>query len=182
MVDVEKLLAAIEETERIARAACDERAPATGEHWRWEYAYVHDPRVDQLVDIEACNVYLGDDAGETCANVSLRSVEEYPTRTMVGSLPHFAIMETGGQKVGPARHIARNDPAAVLRRCAQDRLMVEAAQRHTEGHPGEHTNEEDPYDSCELCVEWNETALPERVLDYLARGYGISVGEETTGE
>jgi hypothetical protein len=121
---VSRLLGAIEETVRFAREGCDPRAPDTGEHWQWAYAYVHDPRVDQPVSLDACREVLGDDSDSGAYEVYLSSIEEYPA-TSVGSLPTFAVSSAHEVKVGAARHIVRNDPSAVLRRCEADRRQVE---------------------------------------------------------
>ena len=83
-----------------------------------------------------------------------------------------------------AEHIALNDPAAVLRRCAADRKILDLVRRGIAGHPGPCVNDDDqdpadytPRDSCERHIEWSKTAImdpavQQLVLDALAEGYG----------
>lgn len=73
--------------------------------------------------------------------------------------------------VSPAfrTHIALNDPASILRRCAADRkLLVEHRQLSL---PPDVV-----YDECRLCGESNE-AWPCPTLVILAEGYGWTEGE-----
>lgn len=115
-----RLLDAIGETERIARLACGREQPytGTGEHWRWEYAGLHDDRADSPVPLDTTGAMIAEGGA-----VGLRSVEQYPTSS-VGPLPNMAF-EASEVGVGVAAHILRHDPASVLRRCAADRKIVE---------------------------------------------------------
>lgn len=104
-----RLLAAIEETERVARAATD--GPWTAYATRGVFAGVLDR-----------DWVAGTDPAE-------------------------------------AEHIARHDPAAVLRRCEADRRIVEY---------------------CEMTLtdklsEAPESCMADSVLEYLADGYGLEV-------
>lgn len=106
------LHARIDEDERIAKEACHESA--NGEHWQWENS-----DTDEVVDLTTSDEYL-----ENAGQVSLRSKEEYPTKT-VGPLPHFAVPSSEEQQVGPARHIARWDPARVLAEVRAKRTLLD---------------------------------------------------------
>ena len=131
-MDVEKLLAAIEETERIAR----ETAEAGGLEW------THVP-----CDNQQCSGHI----------TSPRD------RYLIACYPY----EGGGMDKQLGEHIAHNDPAAVLRRCAADRNtvgMCEAAMRQFER--GE--------------TDSSGYTLAMMVLCHLHEAYGISVEEETT--
>lgn len=78
---------------------------------------------------------------------------------------------TGRQAEAIAEHIAYNDPAAVLRRCAADKALVAL-------HPQEST---DRRWECELCGPEGQNidcTYPCDTLRLLATGYGISVEEE----
>lgn len=153
------LLEAIEARERIAEAARltvydenDGLVPGSGE-WEAELSPLyHSPRV--------CRAENGEE---------------------IASAVDCYYSEHGVMEKAAISHIARNDPAAVLRRCAQDRLMVEAVRRGIAGHPEPCVNYEgqDPkdytgWDSCERHLQWAPTTLPVGVLDYLARGYDIT--------
>lgn len=94
---------------------------------------------------------------------------------------------TGRQAEAIAEHIALNDPAAVLRRCAADKRVLE---RHNKPEPM------DPFQvrvwrfevKCGHCSWTCYTDCEDMVkfpcpdLVDLADRYGISVEEETTGE
>lgn len=87
----------------------------------------------------------------------------------------LVMRSTGRQAEAIAEHIAHNDPAAVLRRCAVDKALVAL-------HPQEST---DRRWECELCGPEGQNidcTYPCDTLRLLARGYGIPVEEETTGE
>ncbi|WP_371053639.1 DUF6221 family protein [Rhodococcus gordoniae] len=105
MTIVEFLEARIAEDEAIAREAIDPDRPGT--HWKWE----------------APDDY-GDDPE---APLWLRTVEEFPTTSGVGDLPAFPVgydFMASPSSRGMA-HIARHDPARVLRQCAALRGLVE---------------------------------------------------------
>lgn len=122
---VVRLQAAIDEVEKVARAASgdwEREGPATGEHWQWVRSGHYDPLCDQPVDLD-----VEEPADEFIADgnpVSLRSVERYPT-TSVGPLPHFVVNGEGETARAPARHIVLHDPAAVLRLCQSHRDLIE---------------------------------------------------------
>jgi uncharacterized protein DUF6221 len=127
------LKARLDEDEHAARAACGTRGHLgadTGEHWRWEHAHHLDPLVDTPVDIEADtaadNEFIGDGR-----QVDLRSIEEYPFRALPGSGPHVAL--TGTEEVAPgvALHVARHDPARVLRGVEAKRRIVQDYEQYT---------------------------------------------------
>jgi hypothetical protein len=105
------LLARIADDEAAAEAAIDPDRPGT--HWHW---------VMDANDTPVAHGHLqrAQDDGES---VSLRTVEEYPTRNG-WSLPHFVVQSgevhgTGGE------HIARWDPARVLAECEAKRRIVD---------------------------------------------------------
>jgi hypothetical protein len=124
------LLARYDEIEQVARAAC-KRGEEHGvvEHWQWVTT-----ATDQPVPAHD----LAEAMQHQCLSLSLRSVEEFPTRS-VGPLPSFAIHEVEEAHIGALAHIAMHDPAAVLRDIAAKRAIVEfwsIAYRRPEDDPG----------------------------------------------
>jgi hypothetical protein len=110
----EFLLARIAEDEAAARAAIDPDRPGT--HWRWVMDATDTPVADG-------HLQGAQDDGES---VSLRTVEEYPTRNG-WSLPHF-VVQSGEVHGAGGEHIARWDPARVLAECeAKRRIIAEVA-------------------------------------------------------
>jgi uncharacterized protein DUF6221 len=114
------LAARLEEDERIAMAATgqDWGQPAERpEHWRWECA-----EDDKPVDVDLA-IASGQEILEHGDHyrIGLRSTEEYPSS--VGPLSHLII---DGEEIRPqdARHIARHDPARVLREVAAGRQLL----------------------------------------------------------
>ena len=103
---VEFLRARLDEDEAVARAAIDEDRPAV--HWMWE-------QVD----------------GEPGDPLWLRTVEEFPTISGVGDLPAFPLGYDVlvGESLPAMPHIARHDPARVLREVEAKRDAVRAAER-----------------------------------------------------
>ncbi|WP_067891250.1 DUF6221 family protein [Nocardia vaccinii] len=102
--------ARLAEDEQIARSAIDPERP--GMHWCWE-----DGERDPLqpgVEVEGLDTHP----------ISLRTVEEYPTRS-VGPLPAFILAQVEARQQGGLWHIARHDPARVLRQCAAMRKVFE---------------------------------------------------------
>lgn len=91
----------------------------------------------------------------------------------------FTQARRSGQTV-MAEYFTRNDPAAVLRRCAVDRKLLEL-------HAQVPTHEGSTKTGCKLCL-WEYSwgcDVQEGICDtvkIVAEGYGISVEEETTGE
>lgn len=125
---VARLRAAIDETERIARA-CE---PGVDFHAS------EDPTKPGTFDAEA-----------------------YES----GSLGNF--VQVGQADVPFVAHIVRHDPAAVLRRCAADRKILDmwVIDRHgdlTAEVPGE-----------TICDDWCVRVIGEHTLAILAEGYGI---------
>ena len=103
----------------------DHPVPEGGAHWQWVVA-----GDDEVVtpDPEATD-HVGDDAEGYGRDVSLRSVEEYPVRSMPGrTLPQFAIHTA--EEVLPAvgGHIIRHDPARVLAEVAAKRALLAALE------------------------------------------------------
>jgi hypothetical protein len=94
------------------------------------------------------------------------------------------VADCGPANVYPAQHMARHDPASVLRGCAADRKELAAVQRRIDGHPGPCVNVEgddpeefpyDPHDSCALHIKWNKTTLSPYALVFMAERYGLEV-------
>jgi hypothetical protein len=97
----------------------------------------------------------------------LRSVEEYPT-DMPYSLPTFIISTAEEVNTTAAGHIARHDPARVLREVAAKRAILTAVEKYLDPHPGQPcTNEDDQYDSCDLHTAATGRVSPD-VLPLLA--------------
>jgi hypothetical protein len=159
----DRLLEVIDETERIARSAGHDDAPATGEHWHWVHGYRHCSKYMLPVDMTV-NEYLGEDVEDGGA-VDLTSVEEYrwlpyPGR-VAGASPHWVVhVDEAGQEVGPARHIARHDPAAIIRRCEADRQMI---RLHATTDAGE----------CGICMDGRKGFCSTMLLLFSA--YGVEV-------
>lgn len=108
----EFLLARIAEDEAAARAAIDPDRPGT--HWHWVMDANDTP-------VRHGHLQRAQDDGES---VSLRTVEEYPTRSGVGPLPHFVVQSGDVHGIG-GEHIARWDPARVLAECDAKRRIIE---------------------------------------------------------
>ncbi|WP_280317280.1 DUF6221 family protein [Nocardia wallacei] len=109
MTIVEFIEARIAEDEQIAQSAIDPERPGT--HWCWE-----DGKRDPLQP--------GNEPEELDTQaISLRTVEEYPTRS-VGPLPAFILCQVEARLPGGLWHIARHDPERVLRQCAAMRNVV----------------------------------------------------------
>lgn len=138
---VSRLLAAIEEAERIAQDTAD----VAGPDWHSEPC-----------DSDQCEGHI-------------RSERK-------GDLIACQPYEGGGMAaipIGP--HIARNDPDAVLRRCAADRELVEKYREivaESDRVIERGYAEPDEMVSERLAFEW--------VIKNRAASYGISVEEETT--
>jgi hypothetical protein len=122
------LRARLEEDERIAVAASGgivavSQWSGRPEEWRWECC----------TDDTPLDVDLAIAGGEETLDhadhyrVGLRSVQQYPT-TSVGPLSHLVI---DGEEVRPqdARHVARYDPARVLREVEAKRAIVADYQK-----------------------------------------------------
>lgn len=67
--------------------------------------------------------------------------------------------------------------------CDAKRRVIEAVRRREGGHPGHHANwpaqaveDHDEYDSCALCIRWNETTLDPYALKLLALPYAHRPG------
>lgn len=115
----------LEEDERVAMAASSEYSrPATvAEHWRWACTEDDQP-VDPDLAIASGQEFLGH--GDDHIRAGLRSIEAYPS--IVGPLLHLVI---DGEEVTPqvARHLARFDPARVLRDVAAKRAVITRYER-----------------------------------------------------
>lgn len=75
-------------------------------------------------------------------------------------------------------HIARHDPAAVLRRCVADRKILEEHKPQGGGHSGHYACEGCGYDGADYCSE----PVTEHVNDCptllaLAEGYGLTADQ-----
>lgn len=141
MVDAEKLLAAITETERIAR-------DCAGAPW-----------VDDVPGM---------------VHVDPAAVRE--NKQALGRLGYIAHTDNSPAGDVYRAHIARHDPAAVLRRCAADRRTVErhstirdAVFSTSPGKPGVWLPK---------CFYCNKRAPCDDLTDMMDR-YGISTEEET---
>lgn len=112
MTVTEFLLARVAEDEAAARAAIDPERPGT--HWQW-------------VTNETDTVVEHGDLREAMnhQDVSLRTVEEFPTKSGVGDLPAFLVSPVEEMEPGAGEHIARHDPARVLAECAAKRAIIE---------------------------------------------------------
>ena len=104
MTIVEFIEARIAEDDAVAREAIDPARPGT--HWEWAAPdYDPDPTSPRW----------------------LRTVEEFPTTSGVGDLPGFPLgadCQVSEPRRGMA-HVARHDPARVLRQCAALRALIE---------------------------------------------------------
>lgn len=106
----------LDEDEQWAREAsrCRDNYTEGGEHWRWEC-----PETDQPIPLDpTAGEFLHD-----AMQVSLRSSEDYPYQNIPGGGPHLAL---SADEVGMAvaGHIARHDPARVLREVVAIRQVV----------------------------------------------------------
>lgn len=113
---IEFLTARLDEDEQIAKEASradgDSYTP-TGEHWQWE-----DDETDEVLVLDpVLDEYVGDGMG-----VGLRSAEMYPS--CVGPLPHLVISGAEEVRTMVGLHVARHDPARVLREVAAKRAIV----------------------------------------------------------
>lgn len=135
------LLARIEEEQQLARVACT-RGQGQPEHWQWVATETDEPVPD--TDL---NKAIEDQ------NLSLRSVEEYPTVT--GMLSSFAIHEI--DEITPALpHIAHWDPARVLAECETKRRIIELPARNHECSTYDHHGE---IDHCTWVIDDCSTLL-----------------------
>ncbi|MFI7191447.1 DUF6221 family protein [Nocardia nova] len=121
MTIVEFIEARLAEDEQIAQSAIDPERPGT--HWCWE-----DGERNPLqpgVEVEGLDTRA----------ISLRTVEEYPTRH-VGPLPAFILCQVEARQQGGLWHIARHDPARVLRQCAALRWTLDLIKGNWEDNLG----------------------------------------------
>lgn len=108
MTIVEFLEARIAEDEAIAREAIVPHRPGT--HWVWE---------------------APDDDGDPESPRWLRTVEEFPTTSGVGDLPGLPLgSDCMASPSAAMPHIARHDPARVLRQCEAMRAIVGDYKRY----------------------------------------------------
>jgi hypothetical protein len=116
-----RLRVALDESEAWARAASQTSAPGTpsGEHWQWECSHCDAPiTINPVTDayVECPN--------QCSAEVSLRSVEQYPTSSSY-TLPAFIVSSTEEVPATAGALIVRHDPAAVLRMVAAFREILD---------------------------------------------------------
>lgn len=105
---VEFLEARLAEDEAVAREAITPDRPGT--HWEWEStADDDDPESPRW----------------------LRTVEEFPTKSGVGDLPGFPLYGCTADPSPAMNHIARQDPARILREVAAKRAVMIAADDAT---------------------------------------------------
>lgn len=108
MTIVEFLRARLDEDEVAAKAAIDPSRPGT--HWEWE---------------------APDEGGDPESPRWLRTVEEFPTTSGVGDLPGFPLgYDCKATPSAAMDHIARHDPARVLREIAAKRALIADYQRY----------------------------------------------------
>lgn len=125
MTDTSALRAFIEarlaEDELWAKAASSDRdASATvpgGIHWTWATGDDWDP-----VEADPLEPYMGGYDGQWSQPVVLRSVEEFETNS-VGPLP-VKVAESDELRTADGAHIARHDPARVLREVVAKRALL----------------------------------------------------------
>ena len=111
MTITEFIEAQIAEDEQIAQSTIDPERPGT--HWCWE-------------DGERNPLQPGVEVKELDTQaISLRTVEEYPTRH-VGPLPAFLLCQVEARQQGALWHIARQDPDRTLRQVEAFRKVVAA--------------------------------------------------------
>jgi hypothetical protein len=108
MTPAEFIAARLDEDEATARAAVDPDRPGT--HWQWVR------RADDVV-VEAPTWEDMD--------VSLRTVEKFERHSVIGPLPAFVLNSVGVDEPRALPHIARHDPARVLRQVAALRAVME---------------------------------------------------------
>jgi hypothetical protein len=135
---IDRLRAAIDETEAWARAAsqtyryADEgsKVPEGGVHWQWVIGEDWEPVTPDPVTMELLE---GAD-GSWAAN--LATVEQWPStmriddeRTRTSLMPRTYANSIEEMDPAAAGHIIRHDPAAVLRRCAADRSLLVECER-----------------------------------------------------
>lgn len=112
------LPAQFDKDERVAREASRHELghgwTPTGEHWQWI-----EPNGDQVLALDpVVDDYLND-----AGRADLRSVERYSSPSSRWTLPHF-VMSTEETRTVDAMHIARHDPARVLREVEAKRLIL----------------------------------------------------------
>lgn len=132
---IEFLRARYDEIEQLACAAQHPDAPVGGERWHWVYSNSHSPRlVDQPVEIDADEVFLGDSRDEF--GVRLESREKPDIGWSGTPLPHFVIPRAEEVPVGVGQHIVRHSPAHVLRDIAAKRAILAQYESLSDAPPG----------------------------------------------
>jgi Family of unknown function (DUF6221) len=111
------LAARLDEDEQWAIAASTDSkgVTVTGQHWRWEDAHsdkilTPDPVTQEFLDEET--------------DASLRSIEHYPWGSIAGEGPAFLISHAQEVQAAAGGHIARHDPARVLREVDAKRKIL----------------------------------------------------------
>lgn len=85
-------------------------------HWQWV-----DPETDDVLTVDpGRDEYVG---GQAFVG-SLRSREAWPTTSGVGDLPQFAVSHAEEVPSAVGGHIARHDPARVLREVDAKRRLI----------------------------------------------------------
>lgn len=126
---VEFLRARLDEDEAWALGASSEygRAATSGERWHWQ-----DSDTDE--DIKPDPALQGEYMDEENA-LGLRSVELYPYGSIPGEGPHMILNHVQEIEPAVAGHIARHDPARVLREVEAKRRIVGLAGPIVEAVP-----------------------------------------------
>ncbi len=113
------------EDELWAKAASAPKYPEDGQqtvpggvHWTWAVGDNWDP-----VDPDPLEPYMGGYDGQWSQSVTLRTVEEWPSRSGSWSLP-IALAESEELRTADGAHIVRHDPARVLREVAAKRTVL----------------------------------------------------------
>jgi hypothetical protein len=149
---VTRLLAAIEETERVAQAA-------TPGPWRYNpNKHWHKPGTCWFEEA----VFTGP-AGKDAVCIAGTGETDHP------------------EAMARAAHIAHNDPAAVLRRCNADRYIVESHPATAVFDPGSSEVPGFVCETCVQYDRYgfpmDDSSYPCTTLRKLAEGYGLEVGE-----
>ncbi len=156
-MDIAEFTAArIDEDERFALAAIDPRAGGEPEIWRWECTH-DDLPLDVDLAIAGNAEFL--EHADCWAPIGLRSVARYPAPSVSGMT--YGHLVLGAEEVAPqdARHIARHDPARVLREVAAKRKILTL-----------HSPWEDSGD-CSACGDVPQVCYPCETLRALAAAW-----------
>lgn len=133
MTDIAAFIhARLDEDEQVAREAVGKRgreAGATVQHWRWELGEDAVPITDGTGPVSAEHCYSEEVApGTVDGTARLATVELYPSRVADWQLPDIPLPGVEEPHADAARHIARHDPARVLRQVAALREVVKECE------------------------------------------------------